>query len=431
MRGGQALTLMATLALGGCHRGGGLPPRPDGAAVVVTAEQTDDGAPTAAEVEPNDTAPTAQRLPLTETAAAAVAGDLRPRGTKRDTDFYRVEAPQADAGAGGQRGDAGPPAPRLVLRVDVRPGAGLSVALEALDEAGHALVAAAGGAGEAIAIPNLAMTGGAVLFRVRAIGAEGPTPTYRLAARLAPFDTGAEIEPNGDAAHASDLALGGEAVGYLGWHRDQDWYRLATGSAAEGSLLSADLDPVAEVAATLQLFDGEGHKLSEAHGRKDERLALRNVRIPPGAPSVFLVVKADAGWSATARYNLRPRAELPRPGTEAEPNDDVAHAQPIEDGTALGYLARGDVDVYRYTTAGIALLDVEVDPPERESVQIELLREDGTLLARADSGRHVPARISGASVPGGPVFVRVSPRRGAVNADEPYRLTIASRPPGP
>ena len=30
----------------------------------------------------------------------------------------------------------------------------------------------------------------------------------------------------------------------------------------------------------------------------------------------------------------------------------------------------------------------------------------------------------------GPVFVRVSPRRGAVNPDEPYRLTITSRPPG-
>ena len=425
MRAGQALTLVATVALASCHRGG-LPPRPDGAAVVVTAEQTDDGAPTTAEVEPNDTAATAQRLALTETTAAAVAGDLGPRGGKRDSDLYRVETPLGDAGAG----DAGSPPPRLVLRVDLRPAAGLSVALDALDQAGHVLVAAFGGAGEAIAIPNLAVTGGVVSLRVRAVGPEGATPTYRLAARLVPFDTGAEIEPNGDAAHARDLALGGEAVGYLGWHRDQDWYRLGTAGAADGSLLSADLDPVAEVAATLQLLDADSHKLSEARGRKGERVALRNVRIPGGAASVFLVVKAEVGWSATARYNLRPRAELPRAGTEAEPNDDVAHAQPVEDGTALGYLARGDVDVYRYTTAGIALLDVEVEPPDRESVQVELLRENGTLLARADSGRHVPARISGVSIPGGPVFVRVSPRRGAVNPDEPYRLTITSRPPG-
>ena len=88
MRAGQALTLATTVALASCHRTG-LPPRPDGAAVVVTAEQTDDGVPTVAEVEPNDTVAAAQRLALTETTGAAVAGDLRPRGAKRDADLYR------------------------------------------------------------------------------------------------------------------------------------------------------------------------------------------------------------------------------------------------------------------------------------------------------------------------------------------------------
>jgi hypothetical protein len=428
MRAAQALRLAAAVLLAGCRRGG-LPPRPDGAAVVVTAEQADDGLAAVAEVEPNDTLAAAQRLALTETAPAAVTGDLRPRGTRRDADLYRLQMPAGDAGAA-PAPDAGSLPPRLVLRVDLRPAAGLAVALDALDEGGHALLTATGAARQPIAIPNLAVRAGAVLLRVHAVGPEGPSPTYRLTARLGAFDTGAEIEPNGDAAHATDLALGGEAVGYLGWLRDQDWYRLSTAGVADGSLLSADLDAVADVAATLQLLSADGHKLSEVRGHKGERVMLRNVRIPPGAPTISLIVRADAGWSASARYNLRPRAELPRPGTEAEPNDDVAHAQPIEDGSALGYLARGDVDVYRYATAGIALLDVEVAPPERESVQVELLREDGTLLARADSGRHVPARITGASIPGGPVFVRVSPRRGAVNADEPYRLTITSRPPG-
>ncbi len=428
MRAAHALRLAATVALAGCHRGA-LPPRPDGAAVVVAAEQTDDGLPAVAEVEPNDTVARAQRLAVTETTPAAITGDLKPQGARRDADVYRLETPSRDAGAPASP-DAGTLPPRLVLRVDVRAAAGLSVVLDALDEGGRALLTATGTPGEAIAIPNLAVRAGAVLLRVRSVGAEVASPTYRLTARLVAFDAGAEIEPNGDAAHATDLALGGETVGYLGWLRDQDWYRLSTAGVADGSLLSADLDAVADVAPALLLFDAEGHKLSEARGRKGDRVLLRNVRIPAGAPSVFLVVRGEAGWSASARYNLRPRAELPRPGTEAEPNDDVAHAQPVEEGTALGYLARGDVDVFRYTTAGIALLDVAVEPPERESVEVELLREDGTLLARADSGRHVPARITGVSIPGGPVFVRVSPRRGAVNADEPYRLTITSRPPG-
>jgi len=196
-------------------------------------------------------------------------------------------------------------------------------------------------------------------------------------------------------------------------------------------VLSADLDPVADVAASLQLYGADGHKLTEARGRKGERVVLRNVRIPASEQSafVFLVVRGETGWSADARYNLRPRAELPRAGTEAEPNDDVAHAQPVEDGTAAGYLSRGDVDFYRYNTPGIALLDVEVEPPEHAGVEVALQREDGTLLARAESGKRTPARIAGASIPGGPVFIRVALRRGSAAPDEPYRLTVASRPP--
>jgi hypothetical protein len=420
--------LALAVGLAGCRRNA-MPPRPDGAAVVVTTEAPDDGVATSPEVEPNDTLATAQRLNVTETTAAAVGGDLQARGAKRDLDLFRIDVAASDAGA---PGDAGAPPPRLLLRADLRPAPELAVILDALDEAGHPVLSASGLPGEAIAIPNLAVRDRPIVLRVRAAGgAEPAVSTYRLVARMVPYDTGAEVEPNGDAAHATELALDGEAVGYLGWHRDQDWYRLPTAGVADGSVLSADMDPVPEVAAALQLYAADGHKLSEARGRKGERVTLRNVRIPPGAPFVSLVVRADAGWSGSARYNLRPRADLPRPGTEAEPNDDLAHAQPVEDGTAVGYLPRGDVDVYRYATPGLALLDVEVKPPERVVLQVEVVREDGTLLARAESGRHgAAARIAGLSIPGGPVFVRIAPRRGAGSADDPYRLTLASRPPG-
>jgi hypothetical protein len=423
-----AAILALVLGAWGCRRNA-LPPRPDGAAVVVGAENPDDGLPTVAESEPNDTAAQAQRLALPETSSVAVNGDLSPRaGSKRDVDFYRIDPPARDAGLAP---DAGLPAPRLVLRAELRPATGLAATLEATDEAGHALVSAVGQPGETIVIPNLAVRAGPIWLRVRTATGEAPAlTTYKLVARFAPFDAGAEIEPNGDASHATELALGGETVGFLGWHHDQDWYRLATAGVADGSVLSADLDPIAEVAATLQLYGADGHKLTETRGRKGERVVLRNVRIPPSdqSPFVLLVVRAEAGWSATARYNLRPRADLPRAGTEAEPNDDVAHAQPIEDGTAAGYLTRGDVDVYRYTTAGIAFLDVEVAPPEHAAVEVNLQREDGTLLARAESSRHGPAQISRASIPGGPVFIRVALRKGSAAPDEPYRLTVSSAP---
>jgi hypothetical protein len=428
----RAVALLAIVlgASAGCRRNA-MPPRPDGAAVVVATGNPDDAIPTTAEHEPNDTPAQAQRLPLPEATPIALNGDLTARapGPKHDLDYYRIDPPPGpDAGTAP---DAGPTPPRRTLRAEVHPATGLEVTLDATDEAGRALVTVSGQPGETVVIPNLAVRAAPILLRVRAGAGEAPLTTYRLMARFAPFDAGAEIEPNGDAAHATDLALGGEAVGYLGWHHDQDWYRLPTAGVAEGSVLSADLDPVAEVGASLQLYGSDGQKLTETRGRKGERVVLRNVRIPASdqSPFVFLVVRAETGWSADARYNLRPRADLPRAGTEAEPNDDVAHAQPIEDGTAAGYLSRGDVDFYRYTTAGIALLDVEVEPPEHAAVEVSLQREDGTLLTRAESSRHGSARIAGASVPGGPVFIRIALKRGSAAPDEPYRLTVGSRPP--
>jgi hypothetical protein len=428
----RLLALAALLA--GCHRSA-MPPRPDGAAVVVAPDTQDDGIATVPEVEPNNSLATAQLLPVTLATPAAVAGSLAPPSNgKRDVDLFRVDVPGSDGGVAPSPGDAGAaaPPPRFLLRADLRPTVpALATTLEVLDATGHLLVAANGQPGEAIAVPNLAARGGSFYLRVRATGPEVPGGGYRLVAHLGPFDVGAEIEPNGDAAHATLLAPGGEAVGYLGWRHDQDWYRLPTAGIAEGSVLSVDLDPLPEVAASLQLYGADAHKVTEARGRKGERVVLRNVRISPTDPFVFVVVRADVGFSAEARYNLRPRTDLPKAGTEAEPNDDQAHAQTIGDGTVLGYLARGDVDFFRYSTDGMALLDLEVTPPERGAVEVEVTREDNTLLARAASARHAPARIAGQPIPGGPILIRVVPRHGPIDSDDPYRLTVTSRPAPP
>lgn len=432
MPAGRRWLLALAGLLYGCHHSA-LPPRPDGAAVVITAETQDDGIATGAEVEPNNTPATAQPLVVTPTLPAAVAGTIAAPSAagKRDVDLYRVDVPGPDGGVAPPAGDAGAAIlpPPFVLRADLRPAVpGLATTLEVVDAAGHVLVAANGQPGEAIAIPNLAVRGGSEYLRVRAAGADVPAGGYRLVVRLIPFDAGAEIEPNGDAAHATELAPGGEAVGYLGWRHDQDWYRLPTAGLAEGSVLSVDLDPLPEVSVTLQLYGADAHKLTEARGRRGERVVLRNVRIAPTDPFVFVVVRADVGFSAEARYNLRPRTELPKAGTEAEPNDDQAHAQPIGDGTVLGYLARGDVDFFRYSSDGMALLDLEVTPPERGGVEIEVTREDHTLLARAASSRRAPARIADQPIPGGPILIRVVPRHGPIDSDDPYRLTVTSRP---
>ena len=119
LAGGSALA-------GGCHRSA-MPPRPDGAAVVVAPETVDDGIATAPEVEPNDTLAKAQR-------AAGHAGDAGRhrrdprRGPASATSIStgstsRRPMPGASPAPAGDAAVAAPP-PRLLLRADVRPAAG-------------------------------------------------------------------------------------------------------------------------------------------------------------------------------------------------------------------------------------------------------------------------------------------------------------------
>jgi hypothetical protein len=161
-------------------------------------------------------------------------------------------------------------------------------------------------------------------------------------------------------------------------------------------------------------------------------VALRNVRIPAGEAALFVVVRADSGWNGDTRYSLRLRTDVPKAAAESEPNDDPAHAQALAEGTVTGYLARGDTDVFRYVAAAPAELDVEVAPPERVDVRLEVLRADGTVLARTDAGRRREAeRIPNLYAPAGPVLIRISSGKGDGNPDEPYRLSITSRTPEP
>jgi hypothetical protein len=438
-----ALGLLAPAAAG-CHRSSRLLPRADGAAVVLAPAETanpEPGVAYAAELEPNGTLATAQRLDLVEAAALGISGKLDPAADPKgkDVDIYRlvVPAPAGAAPTAALAGKADGAAPAGVvhrrLSAEIRPEATLAVSVEALDDAGGSLLVASGGApGEVEGFPNLAVTPGTYYLRVRAAPPAGQG-SYRLVVRLVPAEAGEEQEPNGKSALAGELPPAGEAIGYFGWRKDQDWYRVPLAGVADGSVLSADLEPVPGISASLLVFDSAERKLSEARGRKEERVAVRNIRLPPGEPNLFLEVRTDAGRNLEVRYNLAVRTELPKAGGELEPNDDPQHANPITDGTVLGYLARGDVDVYRYTAAEPLELDVEAAPPERVDLKLEVIREpDGLLLVRADSGkRHEPERLPNLFVAPGSLLIRLTGGKGDGNLDEPYHLSVASHRPEP
>ena len=201
----------------------------------------------------------------------------------------------------------------------------------------------------------------------------------------------------------------------------------------EGSVLSADLDAPAGVAASVAVYDSVEHKMIEQRGRKGDRVAIRNIRLPSSEPNMFVVVRAESGRNLDTRYTLHLRTEEAKADAELEPNDDPAHAVPLVDGTILGYLGPGDVDVYRYAAAMPVELDFEATPPEHVDLKIEVIREDGTVVAKVDAGKRREAeRLPNLYVPGsGSVLLRLSAGKGDGNLDEPYRITASSRPSEP
>jgi hypothetical protein len=435
--GALAALLVPALSLvlaPGCRRAK-LPPRADGAAVVVVSPTGEAEIPAVSEVEPNDQPAKAHSL-VVATQPVAVTASLGSTGGRPDVDLFRLDVVPGDAGAGTalpvEAGtavpDAGPARPTRIARIELRPDAALAARLDVLDGAGHAVItAAAAEPGQAVTVPNLALAGPAPMIRVRRARADAGVGSYRLLVRTAALEAGAEVEPNGTMALANLLVPDGEGIGFLGWARDQDWYRLPTTALAEGSVLAVEVEVPPEVGATVALVDAKGVKLSETRAGRGERAVLRNVGVPAGATELFLSVTAASGWTADATYAVRVRSELAKAGAETEPNDNPAQAQPITDGTVQGFLARGDVDVFSYTAAAPVALDVELVPPERAGVKLEVLDGTGKSLARAE-GRRRAVKLVGVPLAAGAVLVRVAAGKGEGNPDDPYKLTVASRP---
>jgi hypothetical protein len=438
-----------------------MPPRLDGAAVVVAAESTTEpGVAVSDEVEPNDLLANAQPVAPTGALAVGIAGHLlsAPGAKAKDVDLYRIAVPAPTVVTADS--DGGSAMFRQRLAVEVRPDPGLTVSIDAMDDQGKVLIAALGTTpGETVGIPNLAVIPGMYVIRVKpgvataGVGAPGPAgnlgggalaavrrdggipavsgSAYRLTFRLFPFEAGDEVEPNGRGALANEVAPGADVAGFLAWRHDEDWFRLPLNGLPEGSVLSVDLDPPDGVAVSIAVLDSVEHRMTEQRGRKGDRVAIRNVRLPSSEPNMFVVVRAEGGQNLAARYTLRLRTEEAKADAELEPNDDPTHAGPLSDGNFVGFLGPADVDVYRYTAAMPVELDFEATPPEHIDLKLEVIREDGTVLTKTDVGKRREAERLPNLYVSGSLLLRLSAGKGDGNLDEPYRIHASSRPADP
>jgi hypothetical protein len=204
-------------------------------------------------------------------------------------------------------------------------------------------------------------------------------------------------------------------------------------------VIALELYNKTELGASLAVLDASARKIASTAGRRGQRLSLRNLAPAalapaqrpvadagtPEPPYFFAVVRAEAGgFDLDHRYLLRVRAEAGSDVDEREPNDDAEHAGALAGGVATGYLPAGDVDVFRFEAAAGAHLTIEVAPPRRLDVVLEMLARPGDRWLRVDTAkRGQPERLETIAI-GGPVLVRVAPKKGEGAADEAYRLSV-------
>lgn len=415
-RAGLALAALLAAACG--KGGGGGKAHRDGASVVVVGAEA-----TGAEVEPNPVA-----TPQTLTVPGRVSGVIGADGA----DGADVDAFTFTAREGG------------MARVALDGAADCDLVLDVEDAAGTRLLRSDNGKGGAVeGAPNLGLEAGQVVkvvvreFAKTLKKKEKRTPRttacapYGLAVTLAPAPmAGEEKEPNDTAAFAGEAPVPGEVTGYAGWRRDRDVWKVATGAIPEGEALAVDVDAVPNVALRVEVLDATEAVLLERVGKTGEPVAVRNVAVKTGEPHVYVVVGASQG-NLDERYTLRVRSAPLELDEESEPNDKVGDATPLADipgaadGARVGFLGRGDVDVFKLDPADAPrTLHVTVEPPPGVDVALQLLD-----LAGAPVGAPVNGAAKGAAeqlpptavAPQQQLFVKVSAIAGGSDAVR-YRL---------
>lgn len=432
MRGSLVITvllqglpvLLSLCLLGGCTCNNSRPiSRGDALPVVVVDPDEIQRVPATPEREPNDTAAQAQPLVPDDWIEGSVTAP--GSGKQADLDWYRVKTPRQ----------------ATILSATLAGVPGQDLMLEAMDARGKRLVKVDNnGAGGSELLVNLTVADEDVFLRVRqkppatrrgtppTPGQTGARGRYRLGYRLRQREAGEELEPNWKFALATPLAMDEDAVGHLGWNQDNDWYRVEVPEdLSAASRLRLEYEGIDHVQANLSLRDERGKVLQSRWSRAGGGVTLANLVLPAGAKLFYVVVRCIKAQNPEGRYYLRALASVPAGPTEREPNHKINQATPLAPGTSMaGILADNrDRDIYVVKVAEAGMIRAEVKVPLDLDVALAVVTSEGKTGWEVDNGGRRAAEVIPAFPVQPPVaYLRVrAPRRGAVSAVAPYRIT--------
>ena len=235
-----------------------------------------------------------------------------------------------------------------------------------------------------------------------------------------------DTEPNDDATTAVPVAGAFAVSGDASGSSDVYAWTLSEEDAAR----AWQLDVQGQVGASnfLTLADEAGDQLATMSADPLGRSHLFDLRLVPGT---YLLSMSDLG-DGVHPYAISSTAS--EPGlSDAEPNDDAAHAVPLDPagGVGRGRLARAsDVDDFRFTVdADLAAVQLDITLLSRGQAWRQLClmgADDVSLQCRSGPGGTV---LRGLLLPQGEHYLEVS---GDSSLSEPYLLRLdRTSPPVP
>ncbi len=351
---------------------------------VVLVGETETGVDVLAEVEPNNEVSQAQLLNTATAARGILEGS-------DDIDRYQV-VPQATG----------------LLFVDVSGGAGADLMVSLHDAAGDVLAKSdRGPTGTSEGLAGFGVEAGKTYQVVvgefvgrklrKAGGRQGPSGQYQVSWRVEEdAEAGFEREPNEELSGASEIRIGEERRGFVGWAGDKDLWRLPITGFGEivvdpearttsKEALHIVLSPVPGVATRLALLDPAGNAIVERATGKGEELALRNFLPEVGVDSYTIRIGGKSS-NPEESYVLRVDIAEVGPGTEEEPNDTQAAATPVGVADSSLFIARGELvegDVDYFQLAPVThdrILELRLSGPAKADLDISVVAESGAIL---------------------------------------------------
>jgi hypothetical protein len=229
-------------------------------------------------------------------------------------------------------------------------------------------------------------------------GRQGASAIYDLSVKVGVTpEADFEVEPNADAGDAVKMLIGDEHFGYIGWSKDVDTWRLGLDGFTENYSADVDISGVDGVTYTLEIIDPSGEEILVRKGKKGGGLAVRNLvpDLSDDAPKAHYVRIKASRSNPSKRYEIVMTTRLIlSEEEEIEPNDDPDTATAlrengkVDEGSHSGYLTTGDQDYYYLEVGGEpSVLDVQVVPPAKTNVKIEVGEVGGGKLGMTDRGK--------------------------------------------